>query len=305
MHLSNNSIILRICRLIRGFIRKLNDDHISAFSAQSSYFLILTIFPFIMLLLTIIQYTPITESFLLEIIQSFVPENFKDIVKDVIGEIYNRSGTAIISITAIASIWSSSKGILALIKGLNYIYKVDQYKNYFLLRLKASIYTLAFIVGIIVSLTILVFGNSLLKLIANHQPLLYNFVEFVISLRGLYIPIFLTLIFVFLYKMVPNKNFRFWDHIPGALFSALGWEIFSYAYSVYIDYYANYSYIYGSLTTIVLLLLWVYICMYILFIGAEINVYFRRHFQMATQLVKQYREDRIEDKDDEVKSNED
>lgn len=297
MH-TKKSVFLKIYNLIRGFFRKLSDDHVSAFSAQSSYFLILTIFPFAMLLLTIIQYTPITEAFLVEIVQSFVPQGFNSLAKDVIGELYNRSGTAIISITAIASIWTSSKGILALIKGLNCIYKVDQYKNYFILRLKAALYTITFIIGIIISLTILVFGNSLLKFISLHQPLLYNIVEFIISLRGLYIPVVLTLIFILLYKMVPNKNFRFIDHIPGALFSALGWEVFSYAYSIYIDYYANYSYIYGSLTTIVLLLLWIYICMYILFLGAEINVYFRHHFQVATQLVKQYREDKAEEKEE-------
>lgn len=300
MH-TKKSIFLKIYNLIRGFFRKLSDDHVSAFSAQSSYFLILTIFPFAMLLLTIIQYTPITEDFLVELVQNFVPQSFDSLAKDIIGELYNRSGTAIISITAIASIWSSSKGILALIKGLNCIYKVDQYKNYFLLRLKAALYTVAFIIGIIISLTILVFGNSLLKFISLHQPLFYNIVEFIISLRGLYIPIVLTLIFILLYKMVPNKNFRFIDHIPGALFSALGWEVFSFAYSIYIDYYANYSYIYGSLTTIVLLLLWVYICMYILFLGAEINVYFRKPFQMATQLVKQYREDKAEEKEEDKK----
>ncbi len=300
MH-TKKSVFLKIYNLIRGFFRKLSDDHVSAFSAQSSYFLILTIFPFAMLLLTIIQYTPITEAFLVEIVQSFVPQGFNSLAKDVIGELYNRSGTAIISITAIASIWTSSKGILALIKGLNCIYKVDQYKNYFILRLKAALYTITFIIGIIISLTILVFGNSLLKFISLHQPLLYNIVEFIISLRGLYIPVVLTLIFILLYKMVPNKNFRFIDHIPGALFSAFGWEFFSYAYSIYIDYYANYSYIYGSLTTIVLLLLWIYICMYILFLGAEINVYFRNHFQMATRLVKQYREDKAEEKEEDKK----
>ena len=76
------------------------------------------------------------------------------------------------------------------------------------------------------------------------------------------------------YKLVPNKKLKMVDHIPGALFAALGWEVFSYAYSIYIDYFADASYLYGSLTSIILMLLWIYICMYILFLGAEINIHF-------------------------------
>ncbi|MBQ1194577.1 MAG: YihY/virulence factor BrkB family protein [Lachnospiraceae bacterium] len=289
---NKTSYIRRIYKLISGFLDKLRDDHISAFSAQSSYFLILSVFPFIMLLLTLLKYTPISEEFLLSIILSFIPSSFEAAATAIINELYSNSGMAIISITAIAAIWSSSKGILSLIRGLNCIYDIKKERNYFLLRALASLYTLAFIIGIVVSLGVLVFGNSLLNLIHRHQPILYNIVEFIISLRGIYIPVFLSFIFIILYKLVPNKDFRFVDHAPGAIFSALGWEIFSYAYSIYIDYFSNHSYIYGSLTSIVLLLLWIYFCMYILFIGAEINVYFRRHFQKAKELVRQYKDER-------------
>jgi len=281
----------KIYGLLKGFLNRLNEDHISAFSAQGSYFFILAFFPFLMLMLTLIQYTPITEDVLIDIVVSFLPEGFHSTASGIINELYSKSGTALISITAIALLWSASKGILALIRGFNCIYQIDEKRNYFILRFISVLYTIAFIVGIVITLAILVFGNSLLKLIDLHFPIIYNIVEWIISLRGLYIPIFLSLIFVILYKLVPNKNFRFVDHLPGAIFSALGWEVFSFAYSIYIDYYANYSYIYGSLTSIILLLLWLYFCMYILFLGAEINVYFRRHFQMAHNFVKQHRDE--------------
>ena len=289
------SFIYKAYSLTKGFIDELGKDHISAFSAQSSYFLLLSVFPFIMLLLTLLKYTHITEEFLISIITSIIPANFHETAMSVINDLYTHSDIAIVSITAITAIWSSSKGILSLIKGLNCIYDIKENRNYFVLRLLASIYTLIFIVGIIVSLAVLVFGNSLLSFFEHNQPILYNIAEFIISIRGVYIPAFLSFIFVLLYKMVPNKNFRFIDHVPGAIFSALGWEIFSYAYSIYIDYYSNHSYIYGPLATVILLLLWTYFCMYILFIGAEINVYFHQHFQMAKQMVHQLKEERSKD----------
>ena len=127
-----------------------------------------------------------------------------------------------------------------------------------------------------------------MTLIHKHIPLIYGIVSFIFSLRGIYIPIILTFIFIILYKLVPNKNFKLADHVPGALFAALGWEIFSYAYSIYIDYFADSSYLYGSLASIIFMLLWIYICMYILFLGAEINVFFHRYFQVAKEIIQNY-----------------
>lgn len=294
MNLIKKNFIYKCYNLIRGFFNKLNEDHVSAFAAQSSFFLILTIFPFIMLILSLLKYTSITEEFLIGLVNSVIPSSFHTISSRVIASLYAQGGIGLLSVTAIASLWASSKGILSLMKGFDCIYKTEDKRNYFILRLVASIYTIIFIVGIVVSLVILVFGNSLLSFFKEYEPILYNFVEFIISLRGLYIPVFLTLIFVIFYKLVPNKNFRFIDHVPGALFSALGWEIFSYAYSVYIDYYSSHTSIYGPLTTAILMLLWLYFCMYILFLGAEINVYFHKHFQMAKEMVRQIKDDSSE-----------
>lgn len=287
MNPNKKNFIYKCYNLIKGFLNKLNEDHVSAFASQSSFFLIMTVFPFIMLILSLLKYTPITEDLLINLVNSIVPSNFHNISKQIITELYVQGGIGLLSVTAIASIWASSKGILSLMKGFNCIYKTEDRRNYFILRLVASLYTVIFIVGIVISLVILVFGNSLLSFFQKYNPILYNVAEFIISLRGIYIPVFLTLIFVIFYKLVPNKNFRFVDHIPGALFSALGWEIFSYAYSIYIDYYSGHTSIYGPLTTAILLLLWLYFCMYILFLGAEINVYFHGHFQKAKQMVRQ------------------
>ena len=261
------------------FVRRLDKDHISAFSAQSSFFIVLSFIPFVMLLLSLIRYTPISEEYLLNTFLSIVPMSFHNTTEAIIGDIYNQSSIGIVSVTAIAAIWASSKGILSLIRGLNCIYGIEEKRNYFVLRIYSSLYTISLIIGIIASLSILVFGNLVLSLVHKHMPLVYGIVSVIFSLRGIYIPIILTFIFVVFYKLVPNKKLKMADHIPGALFAALGWEVFSFAYSIYIDYFADASYLYGSLTSIILMLLWIYICMYILFLGAEINIHFYEYSQ--------------------------
>lgn len=290
MNLNKKNFIYKCYKLIKGFLIKLNDDHVSAFASQSSFFLIMTIFPFIMLILSLLKYTPITEDILINLVNSIIPSGFHDTSNRIISELYAQGGVGLLSITAIASIWASSKGILSLMKGFNCIYKTEDKRNYFVLRLVASLYTIIFIVGIVISLVIIVFGNSLLSFFHKYNPILYNVTELILSIRGVYIPIFLTLIFIIFYRLVPNKSFRFVDHIPGAMFSAIGWEVFSFAYSIYIDYFSGHTSIYGPLTTAILLMLWIYFCMYILFLGAEINVYFHRHFQKAKEIVRKIKD---------------
>lgn len=282
--------IKKIYTYIRDFSRQLTLDHVNAYAAQSSFFMIIAIFPLLMLLLTLIRYTPVTEQDLIKTTLAIMPDTLDPLIEQIIGEMYSQSNFAILSITAVTALWSASKGILAIIRGLNSVFGIDEKRNYFHLRIVASFYTIVLLLLIVLSLGFMVFGNSVLRLFSRNMPLLYELVEFIISLRGIYIPIIFTIAFVNVYRIVPNRQYSFFDHLPGALFTSLGWIIFSYVYSIYIDNFASSTYIYGSLTTVVLLMLWIYICMYILFMGAEINIHFKEHFRKARRMIKSYAE---------------
>lgn len=282
--------IKKIYTYIRDFSRQLTLDHVNAYAAQSSFFMIIAIFPLLMLLLTLIRYTPVTEQDLIKTTLAIMPDTLDPLIEQIIGEMYSQSNFAILSITAVTALWSASKGILAIIRGLNSVFGIDEKRNYFHLRIVASFYTIILLLLIVLSLGFMVFGNSVLRLFSRNMPLLYELVEFIISLRGIYIPIIFTIAFVNVYRIVPNRQYSFFDHLPGALFTSLGWIIFSYVYSIYIDNFASSTYIYGSLTTVVLLMLWIYICMYILFMGAEINIHFKEHFRKARRMIKSYAE---------------
>lgn len=279
----------KIFVIYKNFSRQLTLDHVSAYAAQSSFFMIMAIFPLLMLLLTLIRYTPVTEQDLINTALAIMPNTLDPLIEQIINEMYSNSTFAIISLTAITSLWSASKAILAIIRGLNSVFGIDEKRNYIHLRLIASFYTVVLLILIVLALGFMVFGNSVLRLFSKNMPLLYELAEFIISLREIYIPIIFTVAFVNVYRIVPNKQYTFFDYLPGALFSSLGWIIFSYVYSLYIDNFASSTYIYGSLTTVVFLMLWIYICMYILFMGAEININFKEHFRRARNMVKTYK----------------
>ena len=148
-------------------------------------------------------------------------------------------------------------------------------RNYFVLRFHAMLYTIALIVIIIFSLVLMVFGNRLLDLINVHWPLVGSAIQFILRLRFLIFIGVLTLFSLVLYVVVPNRKSKIRHELPGAVFTALGWSIFSYVFSIYVDMSKGFAVTYGSLATLVFIMLWLYACMNVLFIGAEINAHFQ------------------------------
>lgn len=254
---------------IRLFVKKCRNDNISAFAAQSAFFIILSIIPFLMLFISLVQYTPISESMVMETVKRTMPGYVSPFLISVIHEIYNRS-IGLISVTAIVAIWAAAKGIQYLSGGLNAVYDIEETRNYFSLRLRAMLYTLVLVVAIVLSLMLLIFGNSIQSLLVQYLPIVGRLTKVVLSLRTLIMLSVFILFFAILFKMLPNRKATLKSQLPGSVLCALAWSVFSYGLSVYVDYFNGFS-MYGSLTTIVLVMLWLYFCMYILLICGEIN----------------------------------
>lgn len=284
-------------RIIGLLSKKLRDDHVTAYSAQAAFFIIISFFPFIMLLLSIIQFFPVEESNMLKLFTQVFPTAINSLVFTIITEIYDTavSGT-VISITAITALWSAGKGFLAVMKGLNSVYEIKETRHYLLLRAMSALYTLIFAIMVITTMILFVFGNRLYYWIEQKFPVLMDTALVIISLRTIIGLFTLLLFFLIIYTVIPNRKCKKMSQFPGALVSAGGWMGFSYAYSYYIDHYSNYASMYGSLTAIVLFMLWLYFCMYLLFIGAEVNLLFEnKTFIQKLKLLyrKSYREEPV------------
>ncbi|MEG2440088.1 MAG: YihY/virulence factor BrkB family protein [Acetivibrio sp.] len=269
--------LVKTIKFLPGFFNKMKEDAVSAFSAQSAFFIILSFIPFLMFLLTMIQYLPFTENDLVRVAGEFLPHTINTYIVSLIDEIYAQPSSAIISVTAIMALWSASKGFLAMIHGFNFIYRIPETRNYVKLRLIASLYTLVFAAALVVSLVLLVFGNKIFISLINRVPFLESTALIVMSLRSIVGLAILFFFFSAMYLWIPNFKCRFVFVIPGALLASVGWVGFSYIYSVYIDNFANFN-TYGSLTVLIFCMLWLYFCMYILFIGCEVNQFLYHHF---------------------------
>lgn len=269
---------------LRHFMNKCKDDKISAYAAQTAFFIMLSAIPFLMVFSSLLKYTPLTENVVLEIIQRLTPEYIAPFLISIVEEVYGRS-VGLISVTAVAAIWSASKGIHYMSDGFNSVNDLVETRNWFVLRFWAIVYTVVFLVAIVASLIVLVFGNSLADMAKLHYPLLANAAELFAHLKGIIMFIVLTLFFDVIFKTLPNRKLTLRSQLPGAAICSVAWYLFSLGVSIYVDYFNGFS-MYGSLTTIALIMLWLYFCMYIMMLSAEINVVFGERFRMWSRDMK-------------------
>lgn len=254
------------------FSREMKKQNISAYAASIAFFFFLSVVPMLIMICTIIPYTPLTQEDLVTLVKDLTPEMVDPLVESLISDVYDKSA-GILSVAIIATIWSAAKGVMALMQGLNAINGVEEKRNYLIIRGIASLYTVVMLVVVILSLFIMVFGNQLVNLALHRIPNLRAVVAFAMNFRFVLVWIILTILFAAIYTYVPDKKLKFKEQIPGAVFSAVVWSMFSWGFSIYVTYGNSYG-IYGSLSIIIIVLLWMYFCMYITMIGAYLNRYF-------------------------------
>lgn len=259
-------------RVIRRFTWKMKKDRVDAFAAQTALYIIMGFFPFFMLLLTLIQYTVLTQEMLMEMLLDVLPASFYDVIVNIVQELFT-SSTALVSGTVIAALWATSKSVLAITNGLNSVRGVRESRNYLYMRLRSGIYILFLLLAILLAMALILFGNRIQDTVLYYLPFLNRFSAVIISFRAVLSIFVLSLVFLAMYCALPNCRMNIIRQIPGAVFTAAAWSIFSYGFSIYFDHAGRFSTVYGSLTTVVMMILWLYSCMWLLFVGAEVNCY--------------------------------
>lgn len=252
---------------------KIKKDYVSAFAAQSSLFIIMGFVPFILLLTTFIRFTPLTKEMLLDLVSNIAPDAFMPSIESIIYQMYSQVKPSWIIITAITVLWVAGKGFHSIIDGLNSVFDIKEIRSDFIIRIYSILYTIVFIVVIVISIVIFVLGNQILSFVEKYIPLVGNIIETILNLRALISVVLLTMFFTFLYVAIPSRHTKIRRQIPGALFAAVGWTGFSFFFSLYVQYSSTLSLLYGSLSTIICAMLWLYVCMFIFLIGAEVNLF--------------------------------
>ena len=268
----------KIRQLIFSIARRFSEDKVTVYGAQASFFLMVSLGPFSIALAAMIQFfLPGNQWETLQAVLEYVPEQVSQVARIGINEIFTSSAPSIISISIILAIWSASKGVLSLELCMHAIYRYDERHNYLFDRLRSMFYTLVLLIAIVFALAFLVFGNTIQAILAKHFPVFARLSVLIVTLRALISICILIFAFSAIYEVLTGKKRRFTDVLPGVLFATIGWVLFSVIYAYYIANFSNYTVIYGALGAFTLFMLWIYFCILILLIGAEINVFLENH----------------------------
>lgn len=264
--------------LALDFSTRMEEDHVSAYGAMASFFTLLSFFPLFSLFVMITKEVPIIKTYALNIMSNALPLGHDNqIILDIIEQIYDAPLPGVLSFTIISMLWSSSKWMFSIIQGLDCIYAVPKKKGYISLRLFSILYTAVFVIMLALLMIVFVFGNQIQKLIVAHFQFLAPISAFIFKHREVLSLFILTAFFLILYKLVPNRKSTFKRELPGAVFTSCAWMLVSFAFSIYVDYFPKKAYAYGSINAIIFFFLWLYMSMYLLFLGAEVNQFIQCH----------------------------
>ncbi len=257
--------------------RRISELRISLYAANACYFIVLAVFPALLLLLGLLRYTPLEVERLGEMLEGILPEALLAGAEELILLTYDNTSAYSIGLSAVTTLWSASRGIFGLMTGLNAIYGVSEDRGYVRTRLLSAAYTFAFLVVLLLTLALHVFGTGLLTLLEGASHPFLRFLVEVIDLRFFFLLFLQTAIFTAMFMALPNRRNRFWDSLPGALLASSGWLVFSDLYSIYVERFARLTNVYGSLYAVALSMLWLYCCMSIVFYGGALNRWCMEH----------------------------
>ena len=261
----NKASLSKLWQRGKTLLRQISSLNIPVYAAHTSFFMVLSLFPMLVLLLSLLRYTGLAVDTLTDILQGFLPDALMGAAKRLILNTYQSTTGTVLSISALTALWSASRGIHGLITGLNAIYGVPENRGYFRTRSVSVVYTFLFLLVLLLTLVLNIFGNTLLRLFPA------GFISRVVDLRSILLLLVQTVLFTAVFMALPNQRNKFRHSLPGAVFAALGWMIFTRLYSVYVEHFAGLSNVYGSVYAVALSMLWLYCCISIVFYGGTLN----------------------------------
>ena len=246
-------------------------DDILAFSSQLAYNFLLAFFPFMIFTVALISKIGLKTDLFNKVLKNILPNNAYVLINNILLETIYQNHNTLISVTIVLAIWTSSIGFSGVVKGINRAYNIKEKRPYWKLQIINVVYTIMLAMSIVLTMVILKYGGLENKILMN--PTYYD--AFFIALwrltKYLIVGLFLILILASVYRYAPSIRLSFRQVLPGTIFSAVTWLLACFGFSYYANNYARYSEFYGSITAVIVLMIWLFVSSNIILIGGEIN----------------------------------
>lgn len=258
-------------KYIKHLLFRLKEDDIAGLSAQCSYFLFLSLFPFVIFLFSLLSFTNIPQSQLMNLVFSFFPTDVAIVTRTIIENVLSTRNATLLTVGALVTIWSSSSGINAVRKGLYKAYRKFEDRPIWQVIVVNLISTIGLALILFITIIFLVSGEVIGEQVFKLLSISSSF-EIVWNLIRLLIPLItMAAVFTILYMLIPYRKVRIIEILPGTIFTMVGWVTISLLFSFFVNNFTNYANVYGSISGIILLLVWLNLSCLFLLLGGEIN----------------------------------
>ena len=254
-----------------GYSRQIRAMEIPTHASHACYFIVLALFPALVLVLGMLRYTSLEAADLMDLVSGMLPDALEPYIWRLISGTYENTSKLVVSVSALTALWSASRGIYGLLAGLNAVYGVEEDRGWLHTRMMSVVYTFLFLMVLLLTLVLHVFGNTIENFIhSTGDPRFLMWMDIIDW--GFFVLVGAqTLLFCAMFMFLPSRRNGFRQSLPGALFASLGWMVFSSVFSVYVENFSNYTNIYGSVYAVALVMLWLYMCVSIVFYGGVLN----------------------------------
>ncbi len=247
------------------------EDDVAGNSAQLAYFFLLSLFPFIIFLLTLVAYLPFKVESVLNLVDRYAPGETMDFIKQNVSQLLENKNGSLLSIGLIGTLFAASNGINAFVRVINKSYEIKETRPFFIARFISIVLTIAIFLVVIIALLLPVFGKIIGTYLFSFLGFSDEFLQLWDTLRWAFSFFVMFSALLFLYKLAPEKRVTFSEAFPGALFATLGWQFSSLAFAFYVEKFGHFATTYGSLGVVIVLMIWLYISAMIIILGAEMN----------------------------------
>ncbi|HEX6593018.1 MAG TPA: YihY/virulence factor BrkB family protein [Bacillota bacterium] len=256
---------------VKQLMKRIADDDVFGLAAQLAYFFLLSLFPLLLFIMTLIGHLPIDEQSFIDVLATVAPEEMMDLINENISRLVNEQNSGLLSISFIGTLWSASNGVNAITRAFNRAYEVEEDRSFIVSRLIAIVLTVAMVGIIVIAILLPVLGRMIGMYLFSLFGLSEGFAHIWGTLRWGITSIVFFIVFLALYRLAPNEKIRLIEVIWGALFATVSWQLVSWAFSFYVDIIGDYSATYGSLGAVIVLMIWFYMSGLIIIIGGIIN----------------------------------
>jgi len=256
---------------IKELLTRIKKVDVTGLGSQLAFFFLLSMFPLLIFIFTLLPYLNLDQGQILIFIRDFAPTSVAVLIEDTLGEVFNNRNSGLLSIGAIATVWSASKGMNALTKALNRSYFKEETRPFLIARGMSVVFTVMLIAVLIIALVLPIFGQQIGMIVFSYLGFENGFVQIWNSFRWAFPLVMIFLVFTVIYWVVPNLKLHLKSVLPGAAFATIGWILTSLGFSFYVGSYGNFSNTYGSIGAIIVLMMWLYFSSIILMIGGQIN----------------------------------